>query len=175
PEVTRFATAGIARLLVLLRDTEIMHPSIRVRHAQQSALITLVDRLVTAAAALEAVSLEPRAGERERLENVAAGSARVRSALDDDQTLPPPSAIVNPPLPVAHGSPVLPVIVELEHVLALIQQALAPEAIPPHAPEPERPNLFVADAFTNPEYVRYALKGALPVMICHGLHSAVDC
>jgi multidrug resistance protein MdtO len=54
PEVGRFATAGIARLLALLRSAEVMHPSVRARHAQQSALITLVDRLVTAAAALGA-------------------------------------------------------------------------------------------------------------------------
>ena len=30
------------------------------------------------------------------------------------------------------------------------------------------------DAFTNPDYVRYALKGTLAVMICYTLQSAVD-
>ncbi len=56
PQTRRFATSGIARLLALLRSAEVLHPSIRPRHAQQSALITLVDRLVTAAAALEVLS-----------------------------------------------------------------------------------------------------------------------
>ena len=30
------------------------------------------------------------------------------------------------------------------------------------------------DSFTSPEYVRYALKGALAVMVCYDLQSAVD-
>jgi multidrug resistance protein MdtO len=68
----------------------------------------------------------------------------------------------------------LPVIVELEHVVALMQQALGPESLAAEAPTSERPDLLVADAFTNPEYVRYALKGALAVMICYLLQSAVD-
>ena len=176
PEVERFATSSIVRLLALLRSAELLHPSIRLRHAQQSALITLVDRLVTAAAALEVLSLEPRADERQRLAAVAAGCARVRRALDDGQTLTPAVPSIDPTQPAGYGGAMLPVIVELEHVMTLMQQALGPEtvAVAAGAPEPARSGLFVADAFTNPEYLRYALKGALAVMICYLLQSAVD-
>jgi len=175
-EMERFATSSIVRLLALLRSAELLHPSIRLRHAQQSALITLVDRLVSAAAALEVLSLEPRADERERLAAVAAGCARVRRALDDGQTLTPAVPSIDPTQPAGYGGAMLPVIVELEHVMTLMQQALGPEAVAVAvgAPEPARSGLFVADAFTNPEYLRYALKGALAVMICYLLQSAVD-
>jgi len=46
-------TAGMARMLALLRSATIVHPSLRRRQGQLRALITLADRFVTAAAALE--------------------------------------------------------------------------------------------------------------------------
>jgi hypothetical protein len=74
------------------------------------------------------------------------------------------------------GSALLPTLVELDTVLAQIEQTLADPASPVSviAPEPERPPLLAADAFTNPEYLRYALKGALAVMICYLAQSAVN-
>ncbi len=67
-----------------------------------------------------------------------------------------------------------PVLVELEHVVDLMQQALGPEGVVGEVAASEPGRLFVPDAFTNPDYVRYALKGALAVMICYTLQSAVD-
>src|SRR5262245_33375612 len=137
PPAGRFATTGVARLLALLRSTEIMHPSVRGRHAQQSALITAVDRLATAAAALEILSVEPDAAERERLDAVAAACARVRRSLDDDEATMA-SSPAGSAVHVREGSALLPVIVEFEHVVALVEQALGPEPITDHAPEAER-------------------------------------
>jgi multidrug resistance protein MdtO len=174
PDAARLATSGVARLTKLLRSAEIVHPSIRPRHAQQNAAITLVDRLVTAAAALDVLSVEPRSGERERLEALSTACALVRPALEDDRPLTPARPVVDP-VPLAAGASVLlPVIVELEHAMALLQQVLGPEAVAAGSPAPEHRSLFVADAFTNPAYVRYALKGALAVMICYVLQSATD-
>jgi multidrug resistance protein MdtO len=173
-EVARFATLGVARLTKLLRSAEIVHPSIRPHHARQNAAITLVDRLVTAAAALDVLSVAPRAGERERLEKLATACALVRHALAGEQPLAPARSAVDSPLPATSASALLAVIVELEHVVALLQQVLGSEAAEPAAPAPEHHGLFVADAFTNPEYLRYALKGALAVTICYVLQSAAD-
>jgi len=176
PGAARFASSGIVRLLALLRSAELIHPSARSRHAQQSALITLIDRLVSAAAALEILSLAPTAEERERLEAIARDCAAMRSALNDGETPMPAQPRVEPAPPAGVGSALLPVLVELEHVVALMRQALGPEAptVAVDAPEPERRSLFVADAFTNPEYVRYAIKGALAVSICYFVQIAVD-
>jgi len=171
---TRLAAAGIARLLLLLKSAEVAHPSLKSRHPQQSALITLLDRLVTSAAALDLLPrTAPDADERARLERVAGSCAQVRRALADGRMLEPARPVDRPP-PRGGGSAVFPVLVELEHVVDLMQQALGPEGVVGEVAASEPGRLFVPDAFTNPDYVRYALKGALAVMICYTLQSAVD-
>jgi multidrug resistance protein MdtO len=71
-----------------------------------------------------------------------------------------------------------PVVDELEHTVDQLRQALGPQGrtadaeVTPSAGE--RTRWLVKDAFTNPEHLRYALKGALAVMICYVLQSAVD-
>jgi hypothetical protein len=55
----------------------------------------------------------------------------------------------------------------------LLRNALETEDVPAEAaalPQPRR----LPDAFTNPAYWQYALKGSLAVMICYVLQSAVD-
>jgi multidrug resistance protein MdtO len=171
----RLATAGVAQLLKLLKSAEVVHPPLRARHAQQTALITLVDRLVSSAAALELLPPAlPRADERERLERVAEGCARMRRVLSGEPM--PEHAPLSPPAQARAGTATLPVLVELEHVVSLMQQALASEDLPAElaASGSAEGSLFLPDAFTNPEYVRYALKGTLAVMICYTLQNAVN-
>jgi multidrug resistance protein MdtO len=170
-EAARLAGVGVARLLLLLKSAEVAHPSLKARHPQRSALITLVDRLVTNAAALELLPRSaPAPDEHARLERVAESCAEVRRALEAGMIRPS----IRSPEPSSAGdggSPVSPVLGELEHLVDLMRQALEPEGF---AAPSEPARLFVPDAFTNPNYVRYALKGALAVMICYTLQSAVD-
>jgi multidrug resistance protein MdtO len=173
-DAPRLAAAGIARLLLLLKSAEVAHPSLKRRHAQQSTVITLVDRLVAGAAALEELSRTTLdADERARLQHVADGCARVRRALEDGRLLGRVPAVARP-LARGRGTAVLPVLVDLEHVMELMEQALGTTSVAGEAAPSEPRRLFVPDAFTNPIYVRYALKGALAVMICYTLQSAVD-
>ena len=173
PSLATLVTAGMARMLALLRSAEIVHPSLKRRHGQQSALITLADRLVTAAAALELTAPTAlRPAERARLQRVADECGRMRGALATGGAPEPAAPLAAPPDTV--GPAALPVL-ELEHVVDLLRNTLESEDVPAEAaalPEPRR--LFVADAFTNPEYLRYALKGSLAVMICYVLQSAID-
>jgi multidrug resistance protein MdtO len=173
-EARRLAGVGVARLPLLLKSAEVVHPVLKRRHAQQSALITLSDRLVTSAAALELLPRRaPGPAERALLERVAESCADMRRVLGSDGTPEPALSVDRAP---AQGGPsvVFPVLVELERLVDLMRQALGPEGgatdVAPSAPT----RLFVPDAFTNPNYVRYALKGALAVMICYTLQSAVD-
>jgi multidrug resistance protein MdtO len=175
PSLATLVTAGMARMLALLRSVEIVHPSLKRRHGQQSALITLADRLVTAAAAFELTAPVPlRPAALARLRRVADECGSVRRALATGRVpepAPPPSAA-----PYAgDGAAALPALVELEHVVDLLRKTLESEDVPAEAaPLAEPRRLFVPDTFTNPEYRRYALKGTLAVMICYLLQSAVD-
>jgi len=172
PSLTTLVTAGMARMLALLRSAEVVHPSLKRRHGQQSALITLADRLVTAAAALELTAPVLRPAERARLQRVADDCGRVRRALaTGDAPEPAPRTAAA----CAAEGPAQPILVELEHVVDLLRNALESEEVPAEAaPLPAPRRLFVPDALTNPEYLRYALKGSLAVMICYVLQSAVD-
>jgi multidrug resistance protein MdtO len=175
PSLATLVTAGMTRMLALLRSVEIVHPSLKRRHGQHSALITLADRLVTAAAAMELMASVPLGpAERARLQRIADECGRVRRALATGR--PPEPA---PPRSAAPGggdkSAAQPALAELEHVVALLRSALETEDVPAEtAPLAGRRGLFVPDTFTNPEYLRYALKGSLAVTICYVLYSAVD-
>src|SRR5206468_1159691 len=132
------------------------------------------DRLVTSAAALDLLPrTAPDADERARLGRVAGSCAQVRRALADGRMLELARPVDRPP-PRGGGSAVFPVLVELEHVVDVMQQALGPEGVVGEVAASEPGRLFVPDAFTNPDCVRYALKGALAVIICYTLQSAVD-
>jgi multidrug resistance protein MdtO len=174
-EAARLATTGVAGLLKLLKSAEVVHPSLHARHAQQTALITLVDRLLTSAAALELLPPTlPGADEREWLERIVEACAWVRRALSGEP-IPEPVSPGAVPQSIA-GTAMLPVLVELEDVVNLMEQAVGPDGVAGEVASAQTggSHLFVPDAFTNAEYVRYALKGTLAVMICYALQNAVN-
>ncbi len=169
----RLAGAGIARLLVLLKSAAVAHARVRARQTRYSAIVTLADRLVSAAAALDALSAIPLQGhEQQRLQHLADDCAHLTCVFEQ-------RGVVQP-RPHAHSiaadsSARLPVILELEHALDLLWDALEPQPATSDSPSAEaEQRLLVADAFANPEYIRYALKGALAVMLCYVLQSAVN-
>src|SRR5262249_5691577 len=78
------AIAGMSRPLALLKTAAMIHPWAGERHEGLAALITLIDRLVTAAVALETLA-PPAAGQmrHERLLRVADGCDRMRRAFNE--------------------------------------------------------------------------------------------
>lgn len=68
------------------------------------------------------------------------------------------------------------VVIAYPIVLTVIMNRLllpAPQPAPHGAPKPRKP-LLAADAFTNPTYVRYALKVTLAAMVCYIIYTALD-
>jgi multidrug resistance protein MdtO len=62
---------------------------------------------------------------------------------------------------------------EIKEVLARFTQAPLPD-LPPAEPAKAKSGFFLPDAFTNPQYVQYALKTTAAAMICYIVYSLLD-
>ena len=170
------AIAGMSRPLALLKTSALIHQWARARHEVLSALVTLTDRLVTAATALQTVA--PGAAEavqRGRLLKAAEACERMRHAFeemrlpsrDEWKALAEQPADAPPPSPLSDIERTLD-----EIVLALPRYAEKPDRV--EAAATEKPRLFLPDAFDNPEYVHFAVKGTLAALICYLLFVGFD-
>ncbi len=138
-----------------------------------NSVIALTGRLVDLAANAETVPSNLATQDRERLatlaDEIAGMRARIRIGARPD------------PIRIDDGkaSVAFPLLPELEKTASLIPQAFSPAqstnaATLSDIDENPRTRWLVADAFTNPDYVRFALKGCLAATICYILYMAVD-
>jgi multidrug resistance protein MdtO len=72
---------------------------------------------------------------------------------------------------------VVPLLGEMERTVTLMTDVFASfrsahEDLP-SPDQPERPTLLSRDAFTNPEHLRFALKGCLAASLCYVLYNAL--
>ena len=160
------AIAGMSRPLALLKTAATIHVWAHERHEGLSAIITLTDRLVTSALALETLPDLPHdPGLHERLLNVADGCERMRRAfnelrLPDDWVALADEKNALPPFPL----------LDIERTLDQIALAVprySEELSHPGAAPAEKRSLFLPDAFDNPDYVRFAIKGTVAAFICY--------
>ena len=162
------AIAGMSRPLALLKTAAMIHPWAGERHEGLATIITLVDRLVTGAFALETIAA-PSAGRirHERLLKVADGCDRMRRAFEELR-LPAPGEWVAL-ADEQNTEPIFPLI-DMERTLDQIALAVprySEELSQSGAAPAEKRSLFLPDAFDNPEYVRFAIKGSLAALICY--------
>ena len=140
--------------------------------AQMSGVVALVGRLVDITTALTQLSFEPSSIDQEHLRNLAAAVASIRGDLMDRRI--PGSIQVN-----TEDEPHrVPLLREMENTVALIPQAFAgSRSIDEYqAPSEEMPRskLIAADAFVNPEHLKFALKGCFAVSACYFIYNAID-
>ncbi len=168
-----FATAGMSRPLALLKTASLTNARARQRHEALATAITLVDRLVTDARALQLVlSSAPNAALNESLVRVADACARTRQALAEHES-PQTTEAAAPPIPVdLHVATPRP-LADMERTL---EQLSAIARLAPTTPTAKEagPRLLLPDATTNPEYVQFAVKGALAALICYVLFIGFD-
>ena len=169
------AIAGMSRPLALLKTAALIHSWARARHEELATIITLVDRLVISAMALEELApLSDREIRHERLLKVADGCDRTRRAFAELR-LPSPGEWIA--LAAEPTSGTLPLLTDMERTLDEIVLALPGRFNEPGesgADSAEKRSLFLPDAFDNPEYVRFAIKGALAALICYVLFVGFD-
>ncbi|HWT79997.1 MAG TPA: FUSC family protein, partial [Candidatus Methylomirabilis sp.] len=154
------ATSGMSAPLELLKTASLTHVRARQRHDELAAMITLIDRLVTDAWALHTVT--PTAADGKELIRVADACARCRRMLSDREV--PGAHEGKAPMPGRVASS--PLLAEMERILEEIA-LVARIKTEPGRPKEARLRLLVPDAFSNPEYVRFAIKGALSAFICY--------
>ncbi|TMA77842.1 MAG: hypothetical protein E6J74_42435, partial [Deltaproteobacteria bacterium] len=168
-----FAIAGMSRPLALLKTAAAIHVWAHKRHEGLSALITLTDRLVTSALALETLpDLLHETRLHERLLNVADSCDRMRRAfnelrLPDDWVTLADEKNAPPPFPL----------LDIERTLDQIAMAVprySEELSHSDSAPAEKRSLFLPDAFENPEYVRFAIKGTVAAFICYVVFIGFD-
>src|SRR5262245_24474005 len=170
PSLTSLTVAGAAEMPALRKPASLRHARARQHHAELGALVSLVDQLVTAAAALEAARPTLLGGDTHaRLLRVAATCAAAARALANPSA-PLPEELSSPDPVLASRAAALPALTAMERVLGEIILAL-PRRIAPErggvAPRPAtKASMLVPDAFRNPEYVQFAVRGALACLIC---------
>jgi multidrug resistance protein MdtO len=163
----RLSIAGMTRPAAFLKTASLVNSWARARHESLAALITLADRLVTAAQALEALAPPVTPDEHVRLRRAAEGCRQVRQGLQAWQRPSSAEWIALSPEPAS--APTSPV-ADVERTLDEIALAMPGAGILPA----HRPGFFVPDAFENRNYVRFALKGTLAGLICYVAFVGLD-
>ena len=157
---------GAAEQLHLLKLASVAEPFLKKHHAMVSAQIILVDRLVTAAAVLEDRGGRlPDAQLKSRLRRIAAAAGTWRQATLERHW--PKLQQPDLPAPAPGASPML---LEMERVLNLVSKTIESQQLPDELkafPMEPKGGAVLPDAFRNPAYLQFAVKGALAGFICY--------
>ena len=142
---------------------------------QMGAVVALVGRLVDLSVTLVQLNPEFSAEAREHCRSLARDLGTIQADLlagrsprlpgADEQSAPAPTST--------------PLLAELQVTVSWIPQIFAgSESLSAYAPssesrEPEQ-RIFAADAFTNPEHLRFALRGCLAASLCYIIYMSLD-
>ena len=168
--VTHFAVLGASRLRRILTSSSYA----RQYNEQMGAVVALVGRLVDIAANLSQLSIRISDDNRQRIGVLAARIAGIRTDLLSRRVPSPIDSKIDSEAPGG-----IPLLAEMEKTVSLIPEAFSGGFKPlseysPSPPGENRPaTFFVTDAFSNPEHVRFALKGGLAASLCYIVYSSV--
>ena len=142
---------------------------------QMSVVVALVGNLVDVAASLVSLDVRVSDEDRSRIQTLAQNIAGLRADLQGGR-IPRLSQ-----LPVAaDASQSMPLLPQMEKSVSLIAEVFeGSKSLSAHAPplsnEGEPPqNFFVRGALTNPEHIKFALKGCLAASLCYIIYTALN-
>ena len=165
--ITRLAMVGTSRLRRFLKRS-----SYAPRYAEQmGAVVALTGRLVDVAANLTSLRFDLTAHDREQLRKLATQLTNIRAALLIGRVPSPVETIGN--------SRRVPLLHELEATVSMIPAVFTGERpVAAHAPQAESGDppfrFFVPDALSNPEHMKFALRGCLAASLCYVFYNAKD-
>jgi multidrug resistance protein MdtO len=164
------ATRGSSPLCMLLNFAETKDPELKRRHDPLVAMIAASEHLITATASLELRQPQPLS-ENDILcaKALLAEIGRLRAAIQER------TSALSPISPVEIAA-TLPQLRELQFAARSFRDCLIRESPADMASASKQPKkrLFVADAFTNPSYVRFALKVTLAAMTCYVIYTGLN-
>jgi multidrug resistance protein MdtO len=166
--ITRLGMLGTSALRQLLRRSDYAQGY----NAQMSGVAALVGRLVDVTVTLTQPGLGPSATDQKRLRDLAATIASTRADLVD-RRIPGPSQYIPDDEPT-RGAPLLR---EMQTIVALIPEVFAGsrsmDEYLPASDDLPRSNLVAPDALTNPEHLRFALRGCLAASVCYIIYKSL--
>jgi multidrug resistance protein MdtO len=167
--ITRLAMTGTSRLRRMLRrSTYSQHHS-----EQMGAVVVLVGRVVDLAANLTQLSIRISEEDRKRIGKLVEQIAKTRNALLGGR-IPGPITVDDE----RDTSTAVPLLNGIERSVAMIpevfagSESLSGYALSPAADPPAR--LFVPDALSNSDHLKFGLKGCLAAGLCYIMYSAVS-
>ena len=168
-ELSRYAIVGMGALRQRIARTA----SDAVHRMRMSTVVSLTGRAIDFAAGLAATVQSCNAAERARTARLAAHIADIRRCL----ATPGQPAVPGEWEPET-GIDSTPLLNELENMMSLIPSVLSSNSsLDPRleilGTQEEAERIFVRDAFSNPEHLRYALSGTLAAMICYILYTGL--
>lgn len=161
--ITRLAILGTSRMRRDLRRSDYSSET----NEQEGALIALVGRLVDLAAGLTYLSAQLSNVVLRRFDQLAARIEVLTSFMFEGQTSLEQEI---PPEVLPSGAP--PLLQEMEGTVSLIYEMLSGSGLrggyqlPPGRPESAK-HFFVPDAFSNPDHVRFGIRGGLAASLCY--------
>jgi multidrug resistance protein MdtO len=167
-KVIGLSMRGTSRLRRVLRHSDY---SLHYR-SQMSGVVALVGGLVDIAATLTQLPFAPSGADHKQFRNLAATVASIRTDLMNRRI--PGSIQFHPD---DEPSQAVPLLLEMEKIVTLIPQAFAgSRSIDEYlAASDDIPGLrlVVPDALTNPEHLRFALKGCFAASLCYIIYNSV--
>ncbi len=168
--ITQLAMLGTSRLRRTLRRSTYSEQY----REQMGAVVVLAGRLVDIAANLTQLRIQVARDDRQRIRALAASIASIHADLLSGRV--PGLMEFNSESEPSGGVPLL---LEMERTVPLIAAVFSGSgSISERVPSPpadERPSsLFVADALSNPEHLKFGLKGCLAASLCYIIYNSVD-